>query len=442
MQLIYDICRAHKLVPVQQKDWGLQAFRLPKGKAAGFIFLHTKGTFGIASAAHWWQRVAAFRLGHRLVAHDLGLMHLLFAVDGWMVANGVHFWRKLLFWLFLLELNEFPVSWRKVRGGVQVRWIGYGLDVEDFTKGISPKKVAWVKEWWRRHKSAGRIFGRDLKSALGRLTFVAGALQHVRPLLGPVFVWSAVLSPGCFAKFPDAAIVLMEFLVRQISEESMSLAFLPTSTSVEISRVDAKAEEELIVLGGWESFGRVAPNMARWFSLRLSRKSAPWAYMKGDPYRCIASLELVAVLVALVVFSRGAAWRQATGRLSITASTDGQVNMHVMHLLQVSAFNHLDRSGMSDKRFATRAGFGLDTALWNQEADDLTNEEFGKSDESRRLHVVFEEIRFKVMSDILTLAAELDQEIALAKTSKEAKGISNGRIEKRKRGETKWKDPW
>lgn len=97
---------------------------------------------------------------------------------------------------------------------------------------------------------------------------------------------------------------------------------------------------------------------------------------------------------------------------------------------------------MSDKRFATRAGFGLDTTLWNQEADDLTNEEFGKSDESRRLHVVFEQIRFKVMSDILTLAAELDQEIALAKTSKEAKGMANGRIEKRKRGETKWKDPW
>ena len=100
----------------------------------------------------------AIRLGHRLVAHDLGLMHLPSAVDGWMVANGVHFWRKLLFWLFLLELNEFPVSWRKVRGGVQVRWIGYGWDVGDFTKGISPKKVAWVKEWWRRHKSAGRKF--------------------------------------------------------------------------------------------------------------------------------------------------------------------------------------------------------------------------------------------------------------------------------------------
>ena len=109
-------------------------------------------------------------------------------------------------------------------------------------------------------------------------------------------------------------------------------------------------------------------------------------------------------------------------------------NMHVMHLLQVSAFNHLDGSGMSDKRFATRAGFGLDTTLWNQEADDLTNEEFGKSDESRRLHVVYEEKRLKVMSDILTLAAELDQETVLAKTSKEAKGMANGRIEKRKRG--------
>ena len=56
--------------------------------------------------------------------------------------------------------------------------------------------------------------------------------------------------------------------------------------------------------------------------------------------------------------------------------------------------------------------------------------------------MVFEEFKFKVMSDLLTLAAELDQEIALAKTSEEAKGMARGRSEKRKRGETKWKGPW
>ena len=51
--LIYDIARAHKLVPVEEKDWGLQAFRLPGNRSPGKVYLHTRGTFGISSAAYW-----------------------------------------------------------------------------------------------------------------------------------------------------------------------------------------------------------------------------------------------------------------------------------------------------------------------------------------------------------------------------------------------------
>lgn len=47
--MLYDIARAHKLVPVVEEDWGLQAFRMP-GESSGDIFTHTRGTFGIASA--------------------------------------------------------------------------------------------------------------------------------------------------------------------------------------------------------------------------------------------------------------------------------------------------------------------------------------------------------------------------------------------------------
>lgn len=82
--LIYDVSRAHKLVPVCRRDWGLQAFRLPGNKAPGKVFLHTRGTFGISSAAYWWQRLAAVvvRTAHRLAGRELGSLHLLFADDG------------------------------------------------------------------------------------------------------------------------------------------------------------------------------------------------------------------------------------------------------------------------------------------------------------------------------------------------------------------------
>ena len=104
--MLYDVARAHKLLPVKRRDWGFQAFRLPGSEEdaedGDRVFLHTRGTFGIASAAYWWQRLAAclVRLCHRLAGRALGILHLLFADDGWMVATGSYFWRKCLFWLF------------------------------------------------------------------------------------------------------------------------------------------------------------------------------------------------------------------------------------------------------------------------------------------------------------------------------------------------------
>ena len=68
--MVYDIARAHKLIPVRRMDWGYQAFRLPGPKETpeeeSAVYLHTRGTFGVASAAYWWGRCAAsaVRLAH------------------------------------------------------------------------------------------------------------------------------------------------------------------------------------------------------------------------------------------------------------------------------------------------------------------------------------------------------------------------------------------
>ena len=42
LSVLYDIARAHKLIPVREEDWGLQAFRLP-GEDSGDVFVHTRG---------------------------------------------------------------------------------------------------------------------------------------------------------------------------------------------------------------------------------------------------------------------------------------------------------------------------------------------------------------------------------------------------------------
>ena len=61
----------------------------------------------------------------------------------------------------------------------------------------------------------------------------------------------------------------------------------------------------------------------------------------------------------------------------------------------------------------------------------------------KRIEVNFEDLKFIVMNKLVDKASSLDEEIKLAKSSKEAKGDrpADTRL-KRKRGQTRWEDPW
>ena len=446
--LLYDVSKAHKLVPVKEQDWGYQAFRLPGGRQDGKVFVHTTGTFGIASAAYYWQRLAAgvVRLLHRIAGRSMGVLHLLFADDGWLTSSGSFFWRRLLFWMFCLELVEVPISWKKVRGGLIVQWIGYQLDVELFRQGISDRKVKWILEWIEKHLQSGGVMGRDLKSALGRFSFVAGALPHVRPFLGPLFAWSAVLGQGTYAAFPDAIAVLLEFIREEVSKEPMRKPRWWQDDAPELFRVDAKAEGETIVIGGWEVTKGGKTEDARWFSIVLNRKNAPWAYVKGQPFRSIASLELCAVLVATMLFGERAVANGKRSTLTLGASTDNLGNTHVLtHFMSCKyplSIVVMELAAQM-KKFEMELNLGWVPRGQNVEADALTNSEFEGFDPDKRINVAFEDLPFLVMDRLMAKAAELDGEIKLAKSSKEVKGDRPvDTLPKKKRGQTRWEDPW
>ena len=69
----------------------------------------------------------------------------------------------------------------------------------------------------------------------------------------------------------------------------------------DIFRVDAKAEGNEVAIGGWLSWNGTPPSEAQWFAVRLTKSNAPWAFRKGEPFCTIASLELLAVLVTVMV---------------------------------------------------------------------------------------------------------------------------------------------
>eukprot|EP00438_Fugacium_kawagutii_P013025 Skav214740 [mRNA] locus=scaffold3176:133140:134285:- [translate_table: standard] len=377
---------------------------------------------------------------------ELGVLHLLFADDGWLTATGGFFWRKLLFWLFCLDVLEIPLSWKKVRGGTEVQWIGYTINVASFRIGISERKVQWMLEWLEKHMASGGITGRDLKSALGRFSFVAGALPHVRPFLGPIFAWAARLSPGVFATFPDAVVILLEYVMAEVKRNPMRKPRRLQDGARELFRIDAKAEGDCVVIGGWETLDELGTTKARWFSISLTRKNAPWVFTKGEPFRNIASLELMAVLMAVVIF--GDRWEGLVqkGEILLTASTDNLGNTHVLRHF-MSCKYPLSIVVMELALQLKEKGIELDLK-WlprgqNIEADALTNLEFDGFDMQRRVHVDIEKVDFLILNKLMEKAGSLDEEMKLARSSKEAKGDRPERdLPKRKRGETKWKDPW
>ena len=256
--VLYDIARAHKLIPVRQEDWGLQAFRM-LGDSKGDVFVHIRGTFGIASAAYWFGRAigVVVRSCHRIMGRYMGLLHLIYADDGWLTATGSRFWKKILMWLFLNELWEIPITWTKVRGGAEVNWIGYYLNVATFERGINQSKRDWIKKWIDDKLEKKGVVGRELKSVLGRLSFVAGALRYVRPFLAPLFAWSSSLAGGTFAEFPDAVMILLEFVREEVIRKPARPLEPLMASPMDIFRVDAKAAGEEIVIGGWETWKKL-----------------------------------------------------------------------------------------------------------------------------------------------------------------------------------------
>ena len=79
----------------------------------------------------------------------------------------------------------------------------------------------------------------------------------------------------------------------------------------------------------------------------------------------------------------------------------------------------------------------------NEEADALTNEEFGSFDVRRRIHVDLPSLTWKAMDRLMKVAEELHQEIQRRKAAKPKDGTEAQAGSKRKKGGgLRDRDPW
>ncbi len=95
--------------------------------------------------------------------------------------------------LFLVTLGV-PLTWRKTQGGSLIVWIGYSVNLADLSLGIAETRALWMAGRLERCARDGAGCMGEFGSALGRLTFEAGALGFERPFLSPLQAFQAFRS--------------------------------------------------------------------------------------------------------------------------------------------------------------------------------------------------------------------------------------------------------
>ena len=480
--LVYDISKAHRRIPVLEEEWGRQACQV-RGTAASAlknrkrmeaarcrledgpseyvlrvgdftveeldqtVWLNTVGTFGVGSAGYWWGRAGAalMRLSHYCQGDMRMLWLLLYSDDSWATASGPRADRDLLLHLLVLGVVGTPLAWHKLHGGAVLEWIGYALDVGRFELGVTEKRVQWAVRWIGDKVREGAVRLGELREGLGRLQFVAGPLDHLRPFLGPLYAWVSAGPRYSRPPLPVMIRLILEFFAKELSGCGMAACAQAEIDLGEMFRLDAKAEGDTVAIGGWRCKGVANTKEASWFAISLNRRNAPWAFQKGEAFRTIASLELLGVLAGLMILVpdedlRGA---ERAGLLRVSCGTDNLGNTYLLDRLITTKYP-LGVVLMEVAHQCHRKGLSL-RADWvprleNQEADDLTNMEFKSFDPKKRIDVRLEELKFGVLNELFRVGddymIELDKLKALKATQVEGK-------KKRLAGESlRERDPW
>jgi hypothetical protein len=290
----------------------------------------------------------------------------------------------------------------------------------------------------------------DLEAVLGRLRFALAPLEFLRPFLAPIYAWVAAVNHRGTMRLPWAVRFLFTYIAEKIAGDGRTNVVRRIGKSLGTAFwANAKAEGQQIAVGGWECIGGIPASRARWFALELDRRTAPWAYARGEPFRSVAALEMFATLLSFVLFTPQ--WPTAAqGSIGLTGITDNMGNTFAVGRLMMSKFpSVVILAELAEQLRMRQAELGLP---WvprdqNEEADDLTNGEFGRFCESERIHVDLGKLQWLVLDKLMVSAESLSREVTEARDLRGSGGSGSGdkggrRGRTRPEERLRAKDPW
>lgn len=189
--LSIDVEAAHNTIKVIESDHGLLLFRAPDGRLVGFTVCH----FGGKSSAYWWSCLAALliRLGHKVlyVAHA-GFIY----VDDflWLLRLCTAPLQACTL-LALLTALKVPISWRKLKLGTSLDWIGWTINLRYRIWDVQESKVAKAFTFLEATANASTMEQKQMEKGTGFMLWLTGRFPLHRRFL-PSF-WHCLKFGGC-----------------------------------------------------------------------------------------------------------------------------------------------------------------------------------------------------------------------------------------------------
>ncbi len=181
-----DVKGAHMLIKKRRQDWRRLVVTI-----GGVFYIYMVGAFGESSAAYWWSRFYACE--HRLLYHLLpgGAWGLVYVDDTAWHLPLLRFWETATLLMVITSIFNTPMSWRKTEVGISIPWVGFSINLMEWTVGISSTRLAHVREAVKPILEWHEGYSSTLAAAAGTLCHVVQALPLLRPLLQPLFSFLA-----------------------------------------------------------------------------------------------------------------------------------------------------------------------------------------------------------------------------------------------------------
>ena len=124
----------------------------------------------------------------------------------------------------------------------------------------------------------------ELQQAVGRFQFSFEVLVYDRPFLAPMYTLLGAYGNEGQLELLPFVLAAMHWIKRRLLAGRPVPCGRIIKNSEAIFRVDAKAINKDVSIGGWEPHyepdGSAAKHKSRWFACKLTPSTPPWAYCK------------------------------------------------------------------------------------------------------------------------------------------------------------------